>query len=188
LKKTLLTFLFFVTVLLISGCSELIPIDEEDVTGNFLKTLFSSSKEATGTKEPTETVSDEEEPSFISRITEKLSSNKKNRLSPEVVQGRNESNETYLKCMGLQCLPVLGNQTDECTFNSNCMPGNSTDCLDADYNFDLQVTVPDLGIFAGYYRNGMNEADLDYDGNVTLADFAIFGSYFNNCDYTNETG
>ncbi|MBT4322240.1 hypothetical protein HOC06_03510 [Candidatus Woesearchaeota archaeon] len=61
---------------------------------------------------------------------------------------------------------------------------NETNCLDADYNYDLKVTLPDLGLFAVYYQNKSSEADLDHDGNVTLSDFAIFGSYYNNCDFT----
>ena len=64
---------------------------------------------------------------------------------------------------------------------------NETDCLDADYNFDLKVTLPDLGMFASYYGNQSIEADLNHDGEVTISDFAMFGSYYNNCDYSNQS-
>ncbi len=64
---------------------------------------------------------------------------------------------------------------------------NETDCLDADYNGDMEVTLPDLGMFAGYYSNQSIEADLNYDGEVTISDFALFGGYYNNCDYSNQS-
>ena len=64
---------------------------------------------------------------------------------------------------------------------------NETDCLDADYNFDLKVTLPDLGMFASYYGNQSIEADLNHNGEVDISDFAIFGSYYNNCDHSNQS-
>jgi hypothetical protein len=170
MKRLLIVFLLVVSVFSISACSE------GGITGNLLKPSLTAQESNNLDKEDTsdntltgyDDKSLESKNNWLERIKTALRVNQKSKSS------------------GSPTLSSLdGGKGGEWILLRNDTEMN---CLDADYNLDLMVTLPDFGMFAVYYTNHTIEADLNYDGEVSLSDFAIFGSYYNNCDYSgNET-
>jgi len=160
--------IFLVSMLAISSCA----INNEDATGSVVKPSLTTPGE-TDTKDSTieGTKTNEKSLGFLDTIKAALTR----------TQAKNTERQTISKS------DVQSTQKDDGEWIFLRNGTNETNCLDADYNYDLKVTLPDLGLFAGYYQNKSLEADLDHNGNVSLSDFALFGSYYNNCDYSNQT-
>lgn len=168
LNRLALGFVIILSTLVISSCAT------EDLTGDVVKPTLTDSK-GTDTKEVTL------ENSKTTGGTLSLFDT----IRAALTRTRSDTNRDQ-QLLSNSNSPNFDNKQGEWIFLKN---GTSeTHCLDADYNGDLMVTIPDLAIYGGYYLNRSIEADLDYDGNVTLSDFALFGSYYNNCDYsTNQS-
>ena len=167
-----MVFLLIASVFMISACTE-----GDGFTGNLLKPSLTAEKSDSVDLESQETGKNSEEDTktgWLTRIAESLQRTQRTRSSASSPSLANDAGPSFRAKDGGEWI-LLRN-------------GSDMHCLDADYNSDLKVTLPDFGMFATYYANREDPADLNYDGNVSLSDFAIFGSYYNNCDYTgNET-
>jgi hypothetical protein len=173
MKRLFMVLLLITATFAISSCAE-----GDGMTGNILKqSLTASSKntdsaniESTNTDD-TKYSEEDTKTGWLDRVKATLQAGQRTR---SVARSPSLSNADSTTKGGGDWI-LLRNTTE-------------MHCLDADYNLDLKVTLPDFGMFATYYTNKEDPADLNYDGNVTLSDFGIFGSYYNHCDYTgNET-
>ena len=174
MKRLFMVFLLIASVFTISACTE-----GDDFTGNLLKqSLTANSKESEsvglGSTGKNEEAEEDTKAGWLERVKATLQ--------------RTQRTKTYASSpsfAGDASPSIRGEDSGEWILLRN---GTDMHCLDADYNGDLMVTLPDFGMFATYYTHKEIEADLNFDGNVSLSDFGIFGSYYNNCDYTgNET-